>query len=147
MPDIVLRWFVTTLAILIVPALVSGVRVESFMSALAMAAVLGVINAIVRPVLIVLTFPLTVLSLGFFLLVINAVTFMMAGGIVSGMKVDSFGAAFFAALIVTLVSWIVNLSIKKSESGRSRVVIRTKTKSSGGEPVFELHSKDGKKWE
>lgn len=139
--NILIRWIITTLSVLLVPVLVSGVHVDGFVAALAMAAVLGVINTILRPILIILTLPLTVVSLGFFLLIINAVTFMMAGGVVPGMKVDSFGAAFFGALIVTIVSWIVNLSIKKEE-GRHRIVVKNAKGT-----VVELHTKDGQKWE
>lgn len=125
------------------PALISGIHIEGLSSALAMAAVLAVINTIVRPILILVTFPLTVLSLGFFLLVINAVTFMMAGGVVSGMRVESFTSAFFGALLVTIVSWVVNVSIRKSSSGKHTIVVKTKGESG----VVELHSEDGKKWE
>ena len=75
MTGILIRWLITTLAILAVPYLISGVRVESFGSAMLTAAILGILNALVRPILIILTLPLTILTLGLFILVINALLF------------------------------------------------------------------------
>jgi putative membrane protein len=108
MTGILIRWLITTLAILAVPYLISGVRVESFGSAMLTAAILGILNAMVRPILILLTLPLTILTLGLFILVINALLFELAGAIVPGMYVASFWSAFFASIIVSIVSWILN---------------------------------------
>src|SRR4051812_35712399 len=101
----VLRWLVTSLGILMIPSLVSGVQVRDFGTALAAAAVLGILNTLVKPILIFFTLPLTFLTLGFFLLVINAFIFQFAGTLVSGLSVASFGSAFFASIIVSVVSW------------------------------------------
>src|SRR5438874_801356 len=109
MGSLLIRWLVTTLAILLVPYLVPGVQVDSFGSALAAAAILGVLNFLVRPVLIILTLPLTILSFGFFLLVINAILFDMMGSIVRGVHVAGFGSAFLAGLVVTVVTWAMHL--------------------------------------
>jgi putative membrane protein len=107
MIPIIARWLTTTLAILAVPYLISGVHVSGFGAALAAAAVLGALNALARPILILLTLPLTVLSLGFFLLIINALLFELASYLVSGVEIDSFGAAFLASLMVTVISWMM----------------------------------------
>ncbi len=78
------------------------------MSALFAAAVLGILNALVRPLLILLTLPLTIVTLGFFILVINALLFQLASALVPGLHVASFWSAVFASVIVSIVSWILN---------------------------------------
>ncbi len=115
MPRFFWNWIITSLTIFAIPQLMSSVHVDGFGSALAVAIVLGVLNAVVRPILIFITIPLTILSLGFFLLVINALLFQFAGSFVSGFSVDSFGSAFIAALIVSFVSWVMNVSGKKNQ--------------------------------
>lgn len=109
------QWLVVSLTILMIPNVLSGIQVDSFGAALAAAAVLGVLNALVRPVLVVLTFPLTLLTLGLFLVVINALMFRWAGAIVSGVHVDGFLSAILASLIVSLVSWLT--SVKRDKTG------------------------------
>jgi putative membrane protein len=106
--DLMWRWIVTTLAILMVPALVTSVEIEGFGTALAAAAILGVLNVVLRPLLVILTLPLTFLSFGIFLLFINAFVFQVAGWIVSGLVVKSFWGAFLASLIITAVSWVLS---------------------------------------
>ncbi len=130
MPRFFWNWIVTSLTIFAIPQILGSVHVENFGSALAAAIVLGVLNAIVRPILVFLTFPLTVLTLGFFLLIINAFLFEFAGHFVSGFSVDSFGAAFLAALIVSLVSWIMNLS-GKDPQGRMSFKVHRPQRSPG----------------
>ena len=103
---VVVRWLITTIAILVIPYVLSGVRVESFWSALLAAGVLAFLNALVRPLLILLTLPLTIVTLGFFILVINALLFQLAAAIVPGLYVASFWSALFASIIVSIVSWI-----------------------------------------
>ncbi len=110
--NILMRWLITSFIILMIPHLISGIQIESFGAALAVAAILGALNFLVRPVLVVLTFPITILSLGFFLLIINGLLFYWAGSLVDGVYVDSFFSAFLAALIVSIVSWV--LQLKKS---------------------------------
>jgi putative membrane protein len=102
------RWLALSLTILMIPSLVSGVHVATFSAALAAAAVLSVLNILVKPLLIVLTLPLTLLSFGGFLIVINALIFQFASQLVSGVAVDSFGSAILASLIVSVVAWFVN---------------------------------------
>lgn len=140
MPGMILRWFITTIAVLIVPYLVSGVKVSGLGTALIAAAILGVLNALVRPILILLTLPLTVVTLGFFILIINALMFQLAGAVVPGLQVDSFWSAFFASLIVSLVSWIMNNAV--AGGGGERTVILTRWNDS----VDMRRRRDGK-WE
>lgn len=95
--------------ILAIPNLIGGVQVDSFSVALAVAAVLAVLNVVVKPILILLTLPLTILSLGLFLLVLNAFMVQMAPFFVSGFSVESFGSAFLVAMVISLVSWLANI--------------------------------------
>jgi len=124
MPGILIRWLVTTIAIFMVPSLAPGVKVEGFGAALAAAAILGILNALVRPILIILTLPLTILTLGVFILIINALLFQLAGAIVSGIHVASFWSAFLASIIVTLVSWILNSAVSGGAGERTVIVRR-----------------------
>lgn len=142
MPRLLIRWIVLTFSIWMLPSLFSGIHVDGFSSALAAAAIMGVLNVLVRPILIVITFPLTVLSLGLFLFVINAIIFKFAGALVAGLQVDSFGSAFLGALVVSLVSWVIDLSITKQDGKRLIVVRRGSTER----PVIDLNPRDGSRW-
>ena len=145
MPRILVRWLVTTLAILAVPHLISGVRVEDFGTALAAAAVLGVLNTLVRPVLVILTLPLTFVTLGFFLLIINAGLFELAGALVSGMKVESFGAAFLAAIVVTIVSWVMDFVTGEKRMRRINA-IRVDERSRPTRDAIDLNPDEKDHW-
>lgn len=105
---ILFSWLVTTVAILIVTQLMRSVQVSSIGVAVVAAAVLGILNALVGPILILLTLPLTIVTFGLFLFVINALLFWLAGAIVPGFRVDSFGAALIGSLIVSIISLIVH---------------------------------------
>lgn len=97
-------WIVLTVSVLITPTFVSGVRIQGLGGAIVAAAILGILNTFIKPVLIFLTFPLTFLTLGLFILVINAALFYFVGKMELGLRVDSFWSAFWASLIVTVVS-------------------------------------------
>jgi putative membrane protein len=132
------RWLVTSLAIFMVPHFVSGVTIDSFGTALAAAAILGILNVLIKPLLILFTLPLTLLSLGFFILIINGFVFELAGKIVSGLHVESFGSAFLAALIVSIVSWIMHLSLD-NRNGRRVVIVRSGQNPSRGNRTIDLN--------
>lgn len=136
------RWLVTTLTILMVPHLISGVHVEGLGTALAAAAILSVLNLLVRPILLVLTFPLTLLSLGFFILFINALMFQWASALAQGMRVDSFGSAFLAALVVSVVTWVMHFSFEQRD-GKRVIVIRGR----GAQRTVDLNRTDKERWE
>ena len=91
------------------PHLVGGFAIQSFGSALALAAVLGLLNVVLKPILILLTLPLTIMSLGLFLFVLNALTLQIAGSLVSGVSISSFGSALLCSLIISIVSWVTNV--------------------------------------
>lgn len=117
MTTLIVRWFLNALALMAVAYLYSGVKVESIFAALMAALVLGLVNAVVRPVLVLLTLPVTLLSLGLFIFIINAFLFWFVAYVVKGFVVDGFFAALIGSLmfsvITLLTSWIAEPSKKK----------------------------------
>ena len=105
---LILRWIISALALLALPYVVSGIELKSFYVALIAAVVLGLVNAVIRPVLILLTLPVTVLTLGLFILVINALLFWFVGSFVEGFHVGGFWAGFFGAILYSLITWAAN---------------------------------------
>src|SRR5574338_583207 len=108
-----LVWLLNTVALLAVAYLMPSVRIESFGAALVGALVLGLANAVVRPVLVLLTLPVTVLTLGLFLLVINGAVFLGVSRLVSGFEVAGLWPAILAAIVYSLVSWFLSALILK----------------------------------
>lgn len=106
---IIVRWLVGALAVMLVAYLVPGITVTSFISALLVALVLGFVNAVIRPILIFLTLPITILTLGLFVLVINALLFMLTAYFVPGFAVSGFGAAFLGSIVLAFLGWGINL--------------------------------------
>ncbi len=101
---LLLVWILNAVALLIVAYILPGITVASFGSALIAALVLGLLNTLVKPVLILLTLPITLVTLGLFLLVLNALVFWFAGSILKGFQVDGFWWALLGALIYSIVS-------------------------------------------
>lgn len=106
--SILLVWILNAVALLIVAYILPAITVASFGSALIAALVLGLLNALVKPVLILLTLPITIVTLGLFLLVLNALLFWFAGSILKGFHVDGFGWALLGALIYSIVSGLLS---------------------------------------
>jgi putative membrane protein len=109
---LMIRWLVITVAILLASTMVSGIRVESLTTAIIAAAILGIINDFLRPVLLILTLPLTILTLGIFAFILNALMLLLVAYFVPGFEVNGFFSAFLGALIISIVSWIANRFIK-----------------------------------
>ena len=105
---LILRWLISALAVIATAYVVPGVSVANFWTALIAALIIGLVNALVRPILLVLTLPINIVTLGLFTLVINALMFWLASSIVKGFDVANFTAAFLGALVYWLVSWFVN---------------------------------------
>jgi putative membrane protein len=108
---IFLRWFILTFAIAVTSYLLDGIYVGSFFSAVFAAALLGILNAFFRPILIIVTLPINILSLGLFTFVINAILLMMVSGIISGFDVRGFWSAVFGSILISVVSWALNAFI------------------------------------
>ena len=105
------RVLLNALAIGVAAWLVPGVQLSGPIPAVIAGVLLGFVNALVKPILILLTLPFTLVTLGFFLFVVNAICFALTAALVPGFDLSGFSAAFFGALVVTLVSWVVNALI------------------------------------
>ena len=108
-PGCLVRLTLMAIAVMVGAWVLPGVEVESFWAVLLTAAVISLLNNLVRPVLIVITLPATVLTLGLFLFVVNAVVILMASAIVSGFRVDGFGWALLFSLVLTVVNYLLEL--------------------------------------
>jgi putative membrane protein len=117
----VFRWIITTIAVVIASALVPGMRYDTFGALLGAALLLGILNAFVRPVLLLLSAPLILLSLGLFILVINGLMLLWVPTFVVGFHVDGFWSAFWGAIVVGLISWVLSAFFKGSD-GRIHVL-------------------------
>lgn len=116
MRGILIRWLILTAAVLAAAFLVDGIQIDNFFSGLAAAAVLGILNALARPILLLVTLPVTILTFGLFIFVINALLLMMASGLVSSMHISGFGSALLGSLVISLVGWLLNAFV--SDRGR-----------------------------
>ena len=105
---IFIRWLILTIAIVFASYIVSGIEVESFFSALLAAAILGILNVFFRPVILILTLPINILTFGLFTFVINAMMLKMASGVIPGFHVYGFWSAVFGAFIISVVNWILS---------------------------------------
>ena len=116
---LILRWLLNALALIAVAYLYPGVQVESFFAALVAALVLGLVNAIIRPLVIILTLPINLLTLGLFTFVINALLFWFVAEIIKGFSVTGFVAALIGSLLYSLItlviSWLVFKKRDRSE--------------------------------
>jgi putative membrane protein len=121
MRHFVFRWMVTTVAVMITPVFISGVRYDTAGALIGAALLLGILNAFVRPVLLILSAPLILVTLGFFILVINALMLLWVPGLVPGFHVDGFWSAFWGAILISVISWILSAFFRGSD-GRVRVL-------------------------
>ena len=113
-----LRWSMNLLALVVAASVIDGIRITSIGMGILAAGILGVVNAVIRPVVMLLTLPITVLTLGLFTLVVNALMLLLVAKLVPGLVIDGFRAAFWGGLIVSLVSWVLNIFV----GGDGRVV-------------------------
>lgn len=108
MRGFLIRGLITALGLWVASAILPGVHSTGFLPILGAGLLLGLVNAIIRPVIIILTLPITIVTLGLFLLVINALMVILVGKMMGGFSVDGFLPALFTAIIVSIVSWIAN---------------------------------------
>jgi len=113
MAMLLLVWLLNAVALLAVAYLVPSISVASFSTALVAALVLGLMNTIVRPVLVLLTLPVTLLTLGLFILVINGLLFWMVGSFIEGFVVGGFWAGVLGAIVYSLISWALSALVLK----------------------------------
>jgi len=120
MRQFLIRWLCTTVAVAVAVKL-TGMQAAGFGSLLGAALFLGIINALIRPVLLLLSLPFIVLTLGFFILIVNAGMLAIAGSLVPGFYVGGFWNAFFGAIIISIVSWTLSLFFQASD-GRYHLI-------------------------
>lgn len=106
---LLLRWILFTLAIMFVAWLVPGIGVENFQTAMLVTVIMALINIFIRPLIVFITLPINILTLGIFTLVINALLFMLAGYIAPGFYVDGFLAAFLGSVVLSFLGLIINM--------------------------------------
>ena len=111
MLKILAKWLLSATALLAVAYLYSGVQVQSFPSALIAAFVIGLFNAVLRPVLVILTLPVTIVTVGLFLFVINALMFWAAASVLNGFHVSGFGAALIGSLLYSLLGLLIESAL------------------------------------
>lgn len=105
---LIIKWLLSAAALLLVAYLYSGVQIHSFGSAMIAALVIGLLNTIIRPILVILTLPVTIITVGLFLLVVNGLMFWMASGILGGFHVTGFWAAMLGALIYSVLGLLID---------------------------------------
>jgi len=109
---IVANWFLNALALYLVTYIVPGVRVDGFGAALWAIIIISFLNAIIRPVLIILTLPITILTLGLFVFIINALLLLLAGSITPGFHVYGLGSALIGSIVLTLITMLFQRLVK-----------------------------------
>lgn len=148
MNGIFIRWLTTTGAILLTAYLLSGIHVDGFLSAFLAAAMLGIFNALFRPIALLITLPINVLTLGLFTFVINALMLKMASGVISGFDVHGFGSAIVGSLMVSIISWLLNSFIDKHGTWRYiDLGHKTDPGDTARNNTIELKRKNGDHWE
>jgi putative membrane protein len=110
---LIVRWLLLAAALLLVAYLYPGVTVSNFGAAMIAALVLGLLNTVVRPLLVLLTLPVTLLTLGLFLFVINALMFWAAAGVLDGFKVSGFTAALIGSLIYSVCGMVIDAAVER----------------------------------
>jgi putative membrane protein len=127
-----LRWAVNLLALVIAGSVIPGIRIQSMVMGIIAAGILGIVNAVIRPLVLILTLPINLVTLGLFTFVINAAMLKLVADLVPGFVVESFRAAFLGALLISFISWMMNIfvngngtvvfikSVKRSDDENSR---------------------------
>ena len=115
MTAFVIRWLVTTVAVLVAAHVIPGVSYEGWGTLLGASLLLGIINAFVRPILLLLSLPFIIVTMGLFIFVINALLLMLVSKIVPAFQVSGFWSAFFGAIVISLVSWLLSSFFRGSD--------------------------------
>src|SRR6476646_10207060 len=121
MRHFVFRWAVTTVAVMVASSIIHGIRYDTVASLIGAALLLGILNAFLRPILLILSAPLILLTLGLFILVVNGLMLLIVPGIIAGFHVDGFWTAFWGAIVISIVSWILSAFFRGSD-GRVHVL-------------------------
>jgi putative membrane protein len=117
----VLRWAVTTVAVMVASSVIHGIHYDTVAALIGASLLLGILNAFVRPILLILSVPVILLTLGFFILVLNGLLLLLVHSVVVGFHVDSFWSAFWGAIVISMVSWVLSAFFRGSD-GRMHVL-------------------------
>ena len=148
MPGILIRWLTTTAAIVATAYLLDGIQVSGFFSAVFAAAMLGILNAFFRPIALLLTLPINILSLGLFTFIINALMLKMASGLIPGFDVYGFWTAIFGSFLISVISWLLNSFISEQGTVTSIHVKHGRNRAMGHEDdTIDLEHKGDNRWE
>jgi putative membrane protein len=121
MRHFVFRWAVTTVAVMVASSIIHGIRYDTVASLIGAALLLGILNAFLRPILLILSAPLILLTLGLFILVVNGLMLLIVPNIVIGFHVETFASAFWGAIVISIVSWMLSAFFRGSD-GRVHVL-------------------------
>lgn len=133
------QWLVLVVSLGLASYLLEGIRIDGLWPLPVAAAILGIINRLLKPLVLLVTLPINILTIGLFTLVINAAMLFLASLLVPGFDVEGFGAAFFGALIVGITNWMVNIFLGKIK------IVRHKSRFNGD--TIDLKKRKGDKWE
>lgn len=155
MKGLLIRWLILSAAIIVASYMIDGIHVSGFLSACFAAAVLGILNVFFRPVLIILTLPINILTLGVFTFLINALMLKMASGAIPGFNVYGFWAAIWGSLVISAVNWLLNALI--NDRGRVEFYYSSRIHYPSGRPrpgdksrpdsTIDLKKKNDDSWE
>lgn len=109
---LILKWIISAIAIIFTGYLVKGVHVESLWTALWLSLFLGIVNLVLRPILVILTLPINIITLGLFTFVINASLVLLAQSVIKGFQVDGFWVAMLFSIVLSIVNYIINAILK-----------------------------------
>lgn len=115
MTAFLIRWLVTTIAVFAAEKIIPGIHCQSAGALLGASLLLGIINAFVRPILLLLSIPFIILTMGLFILVVNALMLMLVAQIIPSFGVDGFWSAFFGSIVISFVSWILSSFFRSSD--------------------------------
>jgi putative membrane protein len=150
MNGLIIRWLTLTVAIVFTSYLLDGIHISGFLSALLAAAMLGILNAFFRPIALLLTLPINILSFGFFTFVINALMLKMASAVITGFDVVGFWTAVFGSLLISIISWLLNSFINDRgtvTSFDSEYKARHRPDRPAANDTIDLEHKGDDKWE
>jgi len=137
---ITIKWLALTAAIMVTSYLIDGISVDGISSAFLAAAVLGILNVFLRPIALILTLPVNIISLGLFTFVINAFMLIITSRLIPGFNVNGFWAAVIGSLLISIVSWAINIFAAEKVSLKN-------VKSNINPEYIDLENKGNDKWE
>ena len=115
MRHFVFRWAITTIAVMVASSIIGGIRYDTVAALIGAALLLGILNAFVRPFLLILSAPLILVTLGFFILILNGLLLLVVPSVIVGFHVDGFWSAFWGAIVISIVSWILSAFFRGSD--------------------------------